>query len=293
MRLEYKPEGTEDLKENKEEHVLSQGNAVNDEIRKQGMKMKDKPFKEKFSYFMDYYKWPVIGIIGTILILCSLLKGFITHKDYCFYAMIINAVNVESSDLNDNFAEYAKLDVDNYECYIDAECYESITGDTADVGTTTRYAAMLTTGDLDITVYNSDLFYKKALANVYLDLRKVLSPELIAKYQDKFYYMDQKEIDNAEDDFTVDFTKQNSGTDYDELLADVTFHMNPQNMQEPVPVGIVILDSKFVRDLECYYNSIPVFGIMINTQRQETAVAFLEYIFDENVDFSQFYKKTI
>lgn len=251
MRLEYKPENNNnELNTAPEEHVLSQGTSVNEEIRHQSKKMKDKPLKEKLSYFVEYYKWPVLAAIIIIGVLTSIIYTVVSSKDSCFYAMIVNSTNIDSEKLIEGFSTYAQLDTDHYDCLIEANSSEVPNATGMDMSTSTRFAANISTGELDIVIYDSENFDIKSSHDLFVDLRDILSKEEIQKYEPYFYYM-------------------------------VTTDSN-----ESVPVGIVVSDSNLVSSINAYYGLTPVFGVLKNSQRIDTAVAFLNYIFDSNIDFS-------
>ena len=62
--------------------------------------------------------------------------------------------------------------------------------------------------------------------------------------------------------------------------------MDPSTMGDPVPVGIVMTDSPFATESHSYDDLVPVFGISVTTQRMDTCLQFLDYLWDDTVDFS-------
>ncbi len=286
MRLEYKPEN--EIREEKEEYenVLTQGTTVSEQIKTQNEKMKDKPFREKFEYFWEYYKLPVIGTIVGVIILFSIIKAIVTAKDYCFVAMLVNSSNIDTEGISESFGGYAGLDLDKYDCYINANDPENLMNSNAsDYGAATRFAALLASSDLDCVIYDSMIFNNKAVSDPFFDLTKILSDEDIKEYKDRFYYIDGEIMRKVNEDLAFnDAYNEERGT-YDEQLKDLEYHMDPSSMNDPIPVGIVLTDSPMVKQTDSYYDLIPVFAITQNTQRLDTAITFLHYLTDDSVDF--------
>ena len=71
----------------------------------------------------------------------------------------------------------------------------------------------------------------------------------------------------------------------EDALAEAETHRHPETMQQPVPVGIYMEDSPFIQKTNCYGQAQPIFGIVINTTRPDTAKQYLAFLWDENVDF--------
>ena len=287
MKLEYKPEN--EIREKKEgyENALEQGMTVSEQIHSQNEKMKDKPFKEKFEYFWEYYKLPVIGVIIGAIIIFSIIKAIVTAKDYCFVAMLVNSANIDTVKMSESFAGYAGLDTDKYNCYISAnEAENMMNSNAADYGPATRFAALLAADDLDCVVYDSMVVNNKAVNDVFADLRKILSDEDLKRYEDRFYYIDNEIMKKVSEDLAFgDAYNEERGT-YDDQLKDLEYHMNPSAMADPVPVGIVMTDSPMAKQMDSYYELLPVFAITQNTKRLDSAIAFLHYLTDDSVDFT-------
>ena len=72
----------------------------------------------------------------------------------------------------------------------------------------------------------------------------------------------------------------------DEIHERAAAHMDSSTMGDPVPVGIVVTDSPFATESHSYDDLVPVFGISVTTQRLDTALQFLDYLWDDTIDFS-------
>lgn len=53
---------------------------------------------------------------------------------------------------------------------------------------------------------------------------------------------------------------------------------DPDSMEDPVPVGIILSDTAFMQSTNTYAGSVPIFGIIGNSSRTDLAIKFLEYL---------------
>ena len=289
MKLEYRPDGLNDPDKDKEQvqNALEQGLDMADQMKYQAEKMKDKPFKEKLSYFWEYYKMPVIGVIVGLIIVISIVKTLVSAKDYCFVAMLVNSSNIDTDVMESDFGKYAGLDLNKYECYINANESENIMSSNAsDYGAATRFAALLSANDLDCVIYDSTVFNNKAVNDVFVDLTTVLGSEDIKRYEQDFYYVDREILKKVAEDLSFEDAYLSERGSLEDQKKDLEYHTNPEAMADPVPVGIVLTDTPMVKVTDSYYEMFPVFAITQNTQRLDTSIAFLHYITDDSIDFN-------
>ncbi|MGN1181212.1 MAG: hypothetical protein ACI4SD_08350 [Suilimivivens sp.] len=264
---------------------------VQDEIKQQHMKAKDMTFKEKLAYFWYYYKVHTIVTIIVIIALVSYIHALVTAKDYNFYGIMLNSSSLDGDALETSFGEYAGLDLENYECFIDTLSTLSYQSQSEyDLATFQKMIALVQTKDLDVLVTDPQVFYNFSFNSMMMDLRNVFSEEELAGYEGKIYYIDYAEIRKAEaEEDTVSVTEaaeeRNQATP-EEIAAEAETHRYPENMEDPVPVGIFVEDSPLVQKTGCYNELlIPIYGISTTSQRPETAKQYLNYIFDESIPF--------
>lgn len=282
MRIEYKPEGIDNTQE-KAEHTLTQGQTVMAESKNQYLKMKDKPFKERMAYLVGYYKWYVIGGIAIIGILTSIIYTMATHKDYCFTSMMINA-NLYESTLGEDFGTYAGLDLETYDCLIDTTAKIGTQGGYyEDTSTVAKMAANIQARELDCIIADSVRFEKDAYNETYQDITAFLTPQQLDKYAGKLYYIDMEVVRKKKDESIEVAASQLNDDEYaathDQMLEALDYHRHPENMKEPIAVGIIIDDAPFIVNNDVYTLLIPVFGVVGNTTRPELAIEFLEYLY--------------
>lgn len=158
-----------------------------DEIREQQRKMKDMTWKERFAYYWEYYKvHTIVTIVAIIAIVCT-IRTLVNTKDYAFYGLMLNAYSLSSDVMSDTFSEYAGIDTNTYDCFMDTTStltYENPTE--FDMATMQRIVAVVQTKELDAVIFDSQCFDQYAVNQIFYDLREVLTPEQIEKYEPYF-----------------------------------------------------------------------------------------------------------
>ena len=72
-----------------------------------------------------------------------------------------------------------------------------------------------------------------------------------------------------------------------DVEADTLLHRHPEDMQEPMPIGVFLTDSPFIAQTGSYHTSLqPVFGIVSTTERAEIAKQYLNFLWDDTIDFT-------
>ena len=277
----------------KKEKSPKEYRGVIDEIRQQQMKTKEMSAKGKLEYFWDYYKVHTIVAILVIFFAAMFIRDIVTAKDYNFYSILFNARQLSGDSLESAFSEYAGLDTENYECYIDASTGLSLTSFTEyDMATVQKLMATIQIGDLDTVVFNSELFNNYAGNEMFLDLRTVLSKEELNTWKDYLYYIDYVEVAAEREDVDVEESPAEKDAADDErrqqeILEETNRHRSPEGMAEPVPVGIFMEASPFAEKSGAYSDLVPVFGFVSTSKRTETGKQFLEFLWDDTIDSAQ------
>lgn len=265
---------------------------VQDEIRQQQQKLKGKSPKEKLQYFWYYYKIHTIVIVCVVIFLVTMLHDILSAKDYAFYGVMLNSVDLSGDSMEDAFGEYAGLDLETYECFIDTDSTLSYRSATQyDMATSQRLIALVQTKDLDALVFDSEIYNNYANNGMFVDLSTLYSPEELQKYEDRLYYVDNAQIARADEDpdyknEALAFLDEEKEITNDDILREAETHRHPENMEDPIPVGIFLEGSPFVQKTNAYDILTPVFGISATTTRPETAKKFLDFLWDEQVDFA-------
>ncbi len=266
---------------------MAVGTSVGDEIREERRKaMSRMSSREKFAYFWDYYKFHALAAVVLVIVMVSFIYQYVTHKDYGFYAVLVNA---GISDLSNSmpeqwaaeFQEYASIDPEEYEVYIDTSMSVSSTDlSQYSMANQEKIMAMTQTGAISTLVAETETFEKYAQAEYFYPLEEILSAEELEKYRPYFYYTDAATF--ADDDYDPTEIRDFSGLSID--------HNDPAAMEDPIAVGIIVTKDTKLEDSRLYayledskydYQGHPaevILGIPITNKQPELAMKFLEYI---------------
>ncbi len=249
--------------------------ALMDEFKEEREKLKDQPFKKKVSYFWTYYKWYVLGGLLAVIILVTVVNEIVTSKDTVLYGITLNGYPMGEEDAFENaFMEYAGINQKKDTIFINSTLRMSDDPyDTSSLSSTQFIMVYIAASDLDVCMMDPQRFEKYTYGGIYIDLQSCLSKEMLASLDGKLYYMDNavfQEIDELE-----------RNGDYD-AAAEVKLPnpLKPEEMKEPIPVGIDISGcSKFTDSY--YYEDGVYLGICANTKNLENSLKFIDYIFSE------------
>ena len=262
--------------------------SVRDEIKEQQKKLKGQGFKAHWDYFWEYYKIHTIVAIVVLIFVAITIRDIANNKPYAMYAMFINNKGMETQNiLQDGFAEYADIDTANYAVIVDTSSnFMSSIVDTTSVATSEKIMAMLAAHDLDVIVGDENTMGRYASQDTFIDLRTIYSEDELKELSDSIFYVDQGYIDylNSEE-----YTTYITSGEYDEnnkyaVMAkqyeeDFTYQrVDKEDMDDPVPVGFILDNSKALESCQAYPDEAPIAGIAINTQRVDAAKSFVEYL---------------
>ena len=230
--------------------------AVMDEFKEEREALKNGTPRQKLAYFWYYYKWHVIIALVVIIMIVSFIKQLTDRKDPAFYAVMLNAslldqMTSEQPDFVTDFAEKEGIDLNT----------SDITFDTS---------IRIVEDSMDETSITSSQKY--ANSSMFHDLRDILTDEQIQALEPYFYYVDREvvlAIEAANDDMNTDYTP-----DYPDPL-------HPEDMQDPVPVGICLTDCKDLTDTYYFRGDGIVMGIYANAEHVQTAVDLAEYLLNK------------
>lgn len=259
--------------------------AVIDDIKEQWDKQKGTSVKHRIAYFMHYYLIWVIVIAAIVIFAAALIHSQLTKKPTVYIAEFINT-GAESDDASEDLAEQtakaAGIDTkkDNVEILTSRTLTPGGMQDQSDVGNNTAIGAEMMNASLDSMVCDAWNFYYYVETASFQDLRDVLSKEELEKYKDDLYYVDLTEIRKIQ--------KETQDPDYDgsaleeqqaKARASETYENfrkpDPSTMDDPVPVGIILSDSRYLKENELYRDAVPVFGFVNNSKHMDTSKKLL------------------
>ncbi len=237
--------------------------------------LKDGTPKEKFSYFWYYYKWHVIISIIIIIAAISLIHTYVTRKGVGFYAVMLNTGAYESAEAySQEVSEALNIDTEKYEVLFDTTMYVDFNNmDDTTVASSQKMMVYIAAAEFDIIVTDTASLQHYAYTDTLYDLRDLLSKEQLEKYEPYFYYIDKNVLDeqaaasDAMDDSYVPEYPQDPS--------------NPEDMAEPVPVGIYVDSCDDFTDNFYFRADDIVFSVVVTTTRPELAVKYLDYVFEK------------
>ncbi len=256
---------------------MSKHENIHEEIREQQKKLKDRTFREKLSYFWDYYKVHTIVTILVVIVGSIFIRDALNAKEQAFSAIMLNSYGHEYQEMFQNdFAEYADIDLNVYDCVIDTSStlsYESMSQ--MDMAVSQKITAMSQTEGIDVMVSDNAPFANFSSGMMFVDLREELSTAEYEKYESYFYYIDAALI-GVEKELVYD--EEGMPVIVDESID----HSDPSTMADPMPVGIYLTDSAKLKEWHCYegFEESPIFGFVFSSGQKEKGHLFLEYLME-------------
>ncbi len=270
---------------------MSTQNSLEGEIREQQRKLKGKSFKEKLTYFWDYYKIHTIVAVVVIIFLVVIIKDMVNNKDYGFYAAItdVDVTMAEGNLWGEDFASYAGIDLDEFECSTDTSLTLSAdSNSTYSMANYEKLMVMASAGTVDVITGESEEFENLAQNGFFANLEEILPDETLEKYKDRIYYTDSATFSEFDD--------ATSDVDPKKIRAEKEInHMDPSTMKNPVPVGIIITDAARIKSSMCYeyinydeekyqgQKREAVLGIPVSALHVDKSIVFIDYLFEESV----------
>lgn len=244
--------------------------AAMDEFRELRDKIKEQPLKKKISYIWYYYKWFIMGGITLIAVIIGTIHGFMTRTENLMYGVVVNAVTYGDDNLLiEDFSDYAQIDTKEYDVRLNDTLVITDEMNETTINSTQTIMVYMSAEQLDITVMDPNCFRKLAYNDIYLDLRTCLSKDELEALDGKLYYIDMaalREIDAL--------AEANVSTE----VVVTPDPLKPEEMEEPVPVGIDVSNCQKLTDVYHYEGGVAYLGITNNTNHIDMVKTFLTYI---------------
>lgn len=248
--------------------------AVMDEFREEREALKHGTPRQKFTYFMDYYKWHVIIAVIVIIMGIYTVREIMDKRDTALYACLLNTIELEGAqEYNAGFAEAIGLDTDAYQLTFDANIWIDINSmDESTMVNSQKLMAHLAAGELDIMITDQDSISNYTYQDNFLTMEELLPPEQYGKYEPYFYYIDMVTLEQWDAYIS----------DPNNLMLDISYDFpdprKPEEMEKPVAVGIFLDECDELRKSYHFRSGDVVFCVFGNTSRRETVLQYLEYL---------------
>ena len=227
--------------------------------------------RKKLQYIFDYYKLPLVILCIVLYIIGYSIHGHFTHKEVTLYTAFINVSAGETltQTLSTDFLKSQGLSTSKNEVCVYSGLY--LTDDENNPNHEYTYASrmkLLASIDgklLDVVLMDKEAFDAFSQNGYLCDLDKLLSQESPDLYETLKPYL----VTNTHilKDNTMDLY-------FDESL---TYEAET----EEYPMGLNLSQSAFIR--KAGFDGTVYLGIIANSPRAETAVSYLEYLY-ENVE---------
>jgi len=247
---------------------------IRESIKAQWVSVRDKSSKEKLAYFWHYYGFRTIFILCIISLAIFFAVEVITQKEYAYTGIFFGS---EAQDSADSYlAEFAcreAIDSEEYELTVQSLLDIRLDGQVTEemYQTIATFTALVETNIVENIAAETKLFLYYSYLGYTADLRTLLTPDQLESFAPHLVYMDAALIakqQNTGEAPTIDYKNFPNPKD-------------PDSMTDPVPVGIDLSTASraFHRAYQ-FRAEDPVIGICSTTEKPETSVNFLRYIFD-------------
>lgn len=247
---------------------------IRESIKAQWESVKDKSIKEKLAYFWEYYGFRTVLILCIVSLAIYFAVEVITQKEYAYTGIFFGSKAQESADsYMADFAQMESIDTEEYEITVQSLLDIRLDGQVTEelYQTIATFTALVETNMVENIAAETDLFLYYSYLGYTADLRTLLTPDQLEAFAPHLIYMDAAliaEQQNTGEAPTIDYKNFPDPKD-------------PDAMTDPVPVGIDLAAAS-----EAFHNAYqfsaedPVIGICSTTEKSETSVNFLRYIFD-------------
>ena len=244
---------------------------VMDEFKKEREALKNAPLKQKLSYFMDYYKWHVIASVAALVIVVSIVMEIVNQKDCVLYICLLNTGEFnDTTEYMQSLAEYAGIDLNKESINFDTSLFiEQGQLDQNSVLSTQKFVTYLAAGELDTMITDLDSMADYANDEYFYDMREFLTPEQIENYEQYFYYVDMAVVQKKLE------ARSNLNQ---EFIPDYPDPRHPENMEQPVPVGLYLEGENALKSLFTFRSDEVIIGVFGNTKHGENVSRLIDFL---------------
>ena len=244
-----------------------------DEFREEREALKHGTLKQKLTYFADYYKWHAIIAVVVLYFVISFAVQALTRKETALYVCMLNTNALGAEDYITEFAEFADIDLNSQELIFDTSIsIQAETTSESSMASSQKLLAYIAAGELDVMITDAETIKMYTNNELFYDLREFLTPEQIERYGPYFYYIDMKAVQEwqeAMDNFD------------DSYVPSYPDPRKPDEMEQPVPVGLYLKESEGFTDNFLFKNEDVVLAVLHNTKKPETVQQFIDYVMAE------------
>ena len=246
---------------------------VMDEFREEREALKHGTLKQKFRYFLDYYKWYVVAAVAIVGFAASMIYNMVTRKDMAFSVSLINAFDIGSGDeYLASFAEYAGIDTEEFDIMADSSMqidYTSTDQNTA--ASIQKLMVLVAAGEIDALLSDEAVIEQYAYSETFYDLRDVLTAEQLDAYGPYLFYMDQAVAD-AVSEAQMDPNYESTA------MPERPDPRKPEAMEQPVPVGICLGEAQALNETYVFLSGEGILAVPATSPHLETVSQYVDFL---------------
>ena len=221
---------------------------------------------EKLDHIYTYYKWPIFLVLAALIVLGSVVKRELTKKEIVLYLASVNVSEGEDLEerLSEGFLRYAGANPKEQEVYWYQALYLSEDADVLNhqyaYASRMKFLGALEAKQLDVMLMNREGYDLLSKSGYLLDLEDALSredPALLERLRDRLTANQVTVLDNS-----------------------LEYRLGEAEELEQVFLeagnGLDLSDFPLIR--EAGFPEAVYLGIAANTERLETALAYLAYL---------------
>ncbi len=246
-----------------------------DEFRAEREAIKSAGLKTKIAYFWEYYKWHSIVAVALLASMVFIIHSCATNTKSALYVAMINTLPHGDAEVYaEEVAERLHVNAPRTNVVFDLGMYMNFD----DFDTNTAYAAqkmmvLLASGDADLMITNTKSLEYYAYNDTMCDLRDIMTPEQIEKYEPYFFYLDAQVLrDKMEADNNLDITYE---VPYPEDPSD------PTTMAEPIPVGVYVDGCSELMDRFYFHEGRVALSVIASAKHVDLGLQYLDLLFEE------------
>jgi len=239
--------------------------------KKAYLAMKEKPKKERWQYFLDYYKWPALAVLLVIVLVIQTTVAIVTRKDVVFSGVLVDGYSMYSTDeFEETVGTYLGIDTKKEKVQFQTGLSLESGMENNKVESFQQILAGLTIKATDFITAPEDPFELCAYhtSGMFADLRDYMDADTLAKLEGKLFYIDR----------TVFKQLQEATAQGIILSIEYPDPLVPEDMDDPVPVGVDISGHKEFRDEYYMLEKALYLGMAVNTTRPEMVLKFLDFL---------------
>ena len=232
--------------------------------------LKGKPLKQKVEHIATYFWLPILLTLVLVISVGSYIAHVITMKDTALNVICLNAHpdGDTAKVFATNFAKDFGIDLKEYEVHISTDLILDDTDLMNAYNVGQIVMTQIVTNSVDLLIGDLNATTRYFYQEVYFGLNEILSEEQRIQYAEYFLYADMALVRRLQEEPMT--TLQ---------YPDPT---KPEEMEDPMPVALLIPgNSSFIAACYPSQKSGIAVGIVASTEKVDTALAFLDYIFSK------------